>query len=370
MLFMLYDSIQSRQPSSEMSDSLPNVAQAAPLTDALRRAGVLGDGSVREAVVESVRPTVLSRIIRLRLAYDGSANDAPSSLILKIAHPDRMGPNWGAGRNEVAFYNRVAAAAPGLPLPRCFEAQWDEATGTWHILLEDLTESHMVATAWPVPPSMEQCGRIVAAFARLHAVFWDDARLGDAIGAWADDAALDHDRQIFAERYARFADRVGDNLSPPRRALYEKVITTWPRLIERYRSRRHLTIVHGDAHAWNCFLPRDGAADDARLFDFDSWRIDAATDDLAYMMAMHWYPERRRRMERALLDRYHVVLGAHGVRGYDRAMLDDDYRLSVLWLMQRPVVQSAIGIPPVIWWNNLERILLAVDDLDCRALLG
>jgi hypothetical protein len=28
------------------------------------------------------------------------------------------------------------------------------------------------------------------------------------------------------------------------------------------------------------------------------------------------------------------------------------------------------NIPPVVWWNNLERIFLAVDDLDCRELLG
>jgi hypothetical protein len=26
-------------------------------------------------------------------------------------------------------------------------------------------------------------------------------------------------------------------------------------------------------------------------------------------------------------------------------------------------------MPPVIWWNNLERLHLAVDDLDCCALL-
>jgi hypothetical protein len=32
----------------------------------------------------------------------------------------------------------------------------------------------------------------------------------------------------------------------------------------------------------------------------------------------------------------------------------------------RPVNQEAIDIPPVIWWNNLERILLAVDDLGCE----
>ncbi len=31
--------------------------------------------------------------------------------------------------------------------------------------------------------------------------------------------------------------------------------------------------------------------------------------------------------------------------------------------------QPVNNIPPVIWWNNLERILLAVDDLGCRDLL-
>jgi hypothetical protein len=34
-----------------------------------------------------------------------------------------------------------------------------------------------------------------------------------------------------------------------------------------------------------------------------------------------------------------------------------------------PLAQHAIGIPAVIWWNNLERIHLAVDDLRCRAPL-
>ena len=57
------------------------------------------------------------------------------------------------------------------------------------------------------------------------------------------------------------------------------------------------------------------------------------------------------------------------VRGYDRGALDDDYRWSALWHIATPVWQASINIPPVIWWNNLERILLAVDDLGCRDLL-
>jgi hypothetical protein len=74
-------------------------------------------------------------------------------------------------------------------------------------------------------------------------------------------------------------------------------------------------------------------------------------------------------MEAALLDRYHAALIAHGVRGYDRGALADDYRFSTLWQLMVPVGQAAFDLPPVIWWNHLERIMLAIDDLDCRALL-
>lgn len=30
----------------------------------------------------------------------------------------------------------------------------------------------------------------------------------------------------------------------------------------------------------------------------------------------------------------------------------------------------AAGIPPWVWWSHLERITAAIDDLDCRDLLG
>jgi hypothetical protein len=170
------------------------------------------------------------------------------------------------------------------------------------------------------------------------------------------------------ERLERFIDFAGDGLSRERRALFERLLHAAPRLLARYHTHRNVTIVQGDAHVWNSFLPRDGG-DDVRLFDWDLWRIDVASDDLAYMMAMRWYPDLRRRMERPLLDRYHAALVAGGVRGYDRRALDDDYRLSVLWHITTPVWQATNDIPPVIWWNNLERILLAVDDLSCRDLL-
>jgi hypothetical protein len=81
------------------------------------------------------------------------------------------------------------------------------------------------------------------------------------------------------------------------------------------------------------------------------------------MMALHWYPDRRNVLERPLLDLYHATITAYGVSRYDRQSLEADYRLSVLWQIATPVWQWKGDIPPVIWWNNLERIMLAVDDL-------
>jgi Ser/Thr protein kinase RdoA (MazF antagonist) len=209
---------------------------------------------------------------------------------------------------------------------------------------------------------------ILRAWARFHAHWWDDPRLGSSIGHWGDAEAIDHDLRRLADKVAQLEDRLGDRLPRERRDLYALMLDRAPRLVKRTLSRRAVSIVHGDAHVWNCFLPRDGGAD-IRLFDWDSWRLGVATDDLAYMMAMHWYPDRRSRMERPLLDAYHAALLAHGVQGYDRRALDDDYRLSALWHIMTPAWQAAANIPTVIWWNNFERIHLAVEDLGARELL-
>lgn len=349
-------------------DSLSRAARAEHLTDALRRSGALGEARVCDVAVASSRPTLLSQITRLRLTYDGAAAGAPSTVILKTGLPDRTGDRWNGGRQEVAFYAQVASVMSARLVPGCFEARWDAETNAWHLLLEDLTDSHAIATTWPLPPTMEQCERILHALARLHAEWWDDPRLGVSVGTWLDADAMDQQLQRLADRFKLFTDRLGDRLPRERRELYERFLDAAPRLLARYHSHRNLSVVHGDAHVWNYFLPQDGG-DDVRLFDWDAWRIGVASNDLAYMMATHWYPDRRRRMERLLLDHYHAALVVHGVRGYDRRTLDDDYRLSVLWQIATPVWQAAMDLPPVIWWSHLERVLLAVDDLGCRDLL-
>lgn len=349
---------------------LPAVTEPAYLTAALRKAGALDRGAVREVKVLHQRDTIVSHIVRLGLRYVGESDGAPQSLILKTARPAFAKTLANAGRQEVAFYTQLAPKMPPRLAPRCFDGSFDEESLAWHLLLEDITDSHEIATQWPLPPSREQATAIVTALARWHASWWDHGSLGETVGTWMSIDDTTKLMETFASHYDRFADLLGDRLSEERRILYRRFIEQSARLFQRYHSHRSVTITHGDAHIWNFLLPRAGIADTVRIFDFDQWRISVPTGDLAYMMATQWYPERRQTLERPLLNRYHETLIAHGIGGYTRGALDQDYRWSVLWHITKPVWQWSVNIPPVIWWNNLERVMLAVDDLGCEELLG
>jgi hypothetical protein len=138
-------------------DNLPAAAHVVALTAALRDVGVLTDGRVADVIVESDRRTFLSRILRLRLTYDGATGDAPATVILKTGLAQTMDVAWIGGRQEVEFYTRIAPMRPNRVVPRCFNAHWAPETGAWHLLLEDLTDTHTLATQWPLPPTQAQC---------------------------------------------------------------------------------------------------------------------------------------------------------------------------------------------------------------------
>jgi hypothetical protein len=70
-----------------------------------------------------------------------------------------------------------------------------------------------------------------------------------------------------------------------------------------------------------------------------------------------------------LLGRYHQQLLAAGVTDYGWEELWWDYRLCVLRKLFLPPHQWATGHSPSIWWNHLQRVLLAFDDLGCEELL-
>ena len=372
---------------------LTHAEQATPawLTGVLRGSGVLGRGRV-EGVDVAPRATPQATLARLTPRYAGPAGgrppDAPRALLLKLA-PAEPGPA-ALPSAEVAFFRHAAPRTPDLPTPRVFDAVQDTAGARWHVLMEDVSATH-TQPPYPVPPTEPECFAAVGALAALHAAWWERPALAGVAAAAGVRVRTEADLPGVVERTERtvgaFLGFLGDRLPPARRAVYERLLANQQALRRRQLARPR-TLVHGDAHWWNFLYPRapegagptgaagaagegGGAPGGARvlLIDWALWTAGGALDDLVQPIALNWFPERRRRLERPLLAHYHRELCRLGVAGYAWGACWEDYRLFAATRPFTLASQWQRGGWPLVWWNNLERALLAFDDLGCAEFL-
>ncbi len=345
----------------------------ASLTPA-RLNGILERHGLKGASVSGIRQRAcVNGLFSIRAFYDVSyagsvPEEAPKKLFLKLSLPNSA-PSQRMIRQEVEFY-RSYGNIPALPLVRYFDAFYTEKAGTSHLLLADLSETHSNPPP-PLPPARPQAEAMVDALARFHAYWWEHERLGSEVGERWDEATIEKSMRDLAEHVSRFMDVVGDRISDDRKQLYERVLAAWPKIAARLVDAPNLTLIHGDAHAWNCLLPKEPERDVAYLLDLCTCRLRPRPNDLAYMMALMWFPDVRARWEKPLLERYHRGLLSQGVKGYSQDSFMWDYRFGILCHLFTPVFQASSGfVPPTTWWYSLERILAAFSDLDCGQLLG
>lgn len=331
------------------------------LTLLLRQALALPDGQVIDVQYDSAGSNDFGKVqmlYHLRVRYSGGGDRPPERIFLK----------FGRSHKEKFFYTQLAPAMPEMPLLHCYFAGYDPQTDRTCLLLEDLSTTH-TQTEWPLPPDDGQCEAMIDALARLHARWWQDARLESDLRPALPAGRSWKDRmELAVQTLPVFLDFLGDRLSAHRRVIYRQVLASGQAL-DAAPGSPNLTLIHGDMHAWNVLFPRQAQESGLRIFDWNMWDIGRPTDDLAYMIAQHWYPERRSRLERPLLARYAERLAAQGVNGYSQEALCNDYRLSVARCLFIPVWQWQRGIHPSVWWPHLERAMLAFDDLNCREVL-
>lgn len=349
-----------------MSEPLRGPDEVTPewLTDVLRREGCLARGEVAGVRVALSRALVVSSVARLEVSYTAGA-EGPPRLFLKVSTP-RVQPHFS--RREVDFYKTVARASPELPLVKCYDAAFSEHSGAAHLLLEDLMETHAQPPV-PLPPSVRDCELAVESLAMLHARWWESPRLGAGIGTLTTEAEFEELRALLEKHLAGFADFLGDRLLPQRLKTYERILagplTPWRRMLRR----EGLTVTHGDAHWWNFLFPRADGGGPAVIFDWHLWHVDAPLKDLAYLIALNWYPSRRAVFEQGLLRRYHETLAGAGVAAYGWEACLRDYRVQIIRELFVPVWQWSSGLEPTHWWSSLERIWLAFEDLNCAELI-
>ena len=354
-----------------MDEVITHAEQVTPewLTETLRRNGFLARGGVKDVSVKLTRAMTVSIVSRLEVSFSTDApTHAPRHLFLKLSNPDfPIEAPRDLPPAEIVFYTSIAREMTDPPVPRCYDAAYSRDTGRTHLLLEDLTETHEQPSPY-LPPTLVESEREVDVLAQVHSYWWEHPRLGKDVGRLLDRSGVEEIARRSASDFERFAGFIGDRLSPARRKIYERVISIFPKPWERLTSAKGLTLTHGDAHFGNFMHPREPSGR-TYLVDWQLWHPHIGPRDLAYMMTLFWYPERRARMEEKLLRRYHRGLLAGGVSEYQWEECLRDYRWSALRNIFIPILQWSRGMPGWLWWSQLEKALAAFEDLGCVELL-
>lgn len=349
-----------------MNRRLDSPVTAVTLSEWLRRYGTLPHGAVVDVRVELEHETPISKLVFLTATY---SPDAPSGLsrhlVVKSPHvPLGVGEK---SSGELQFYRQLAPVVGTPPLVRCYAAIEDGDDDPGILVLEDLRSTHD-HPPWPIPPSRNQCEAALDALARVHAKWWEAPALGNTVGKRDTRESLTTMVQGIAAHLPAFTDAFGAGLTTDARHVLDRVFSSSLKPWLRLTDPRALTIIHGDAHTWNFLFPRSGQGP-AILIDWQLWHIDIGARDLAFLIALHWYPSRRGELEGSLIRHYHERLLEHGVQDYSLDELWLDYRRCVVRNLTIPIIFWSRGMKPEGWWHRLECALMAYRDLACDELL-
>lgn len=355
-------------------DVITTLDQVTPawLTAVLRRSGALTRGSVASVELGTGQgnwSTNANLIVRYLNDAQGSL---PLRLFLKMVDT-AVDDDELFDELEVTYYTRDYLDVATAPLVRCYDAVYSKDLNRYHLLLDDVSETHVAATA--KAPTLEHGLALAEALAALHARWWGAQRLAEA---GASMHSQGHIRNFVAmgepgvdHILSRFSSELKPHWPQTMRELYAKYPET---LIRRTDDPIGFTLIYGDAGQPNILIPRHG---DRPIYLIDrqpfNWSLTTwlGVYDLAYAIVLDWPTETRRQCEMPILRHYHAHLVRNGVPDYSWEQLVDDYRVCVPMGVTIATEFCRGGVNERwvhVWLPMLQRSLTACDDLNCRAL--
>jgi thiamine kinase-like enzyme len=343
---------------------IQNEPTPAWLTAVLRQVKALGKG---EVTALQVVPTGAFNSLTCSLVASYSPEtpqSIPRQWVLKRNRPE----SWStqAGTREARFYQMVAQLAnhPKL-IPPCWAYAYQEPEGSSYLLLEDLSETHTppVTRAQQIGilegvPDASQQEAVIDSLATLHAYWWEHPRMKRGfieVGHWSRDkkrfdAYLAKPLSAWQDLQARRSAWLTPDWQDFYEWLFPRLSGLWKTYLEkRFRARKQLTLIHGDAYFSNFLCPKIAGSAPAYLMDWQSYSFDLGAYDLVNLLATFWTRQQRRveGREAYLLRRYLDNLQVHGVRNYTWEDLRLDYRLGLIfWIsMPRMEPQMTTGSP-------------------------
>jgi len=356
--------------NSETLITRPDQVTTAWLTHVLTRSGALSTGAVDSYELGTGQGN-WSTSAQLRLTYTPDAGgECPHSLFLKMVDTD-TGDGEYFDDSEVTYYTRNYIDVPRVPLLHCYDACYSKDLGRYHLLLEDVSETHFEAAK--IEPTLEYGLALAEGLAVLHARWWGADRIAQAGAAMHGASHIQRFVDIAAPGVAPILSRFSQELKQEWQSMINEIFREHPRaMIRRSDDSNGFTLIHGDVGCGNVLVPMQG---DRPIYIIDrqpfNWSLTVwlGVYDLAYAMVLDWDTEIRRRYEIAILKHYHEHLILNGVQGYDWKQLYEDYRLCVVMGVYIAVEYCRGGVNEPwthVWLPMLQRTLTAIDDLNCQ----
>jgi hypothetical protein len=352
---------------------ITDIVQVTPawLTSVLANSGALTKGAVISFETQAGRGNWSTNTI-LTLRYEhGSQGALPRRLFLKMVNANMEGESFDS--SEVTYYTRDYRDVDEAPLVRCYSGAFSEELRRYHLLLDDVSETHI--TAADKAPTLEYGLALAEGLAAMHARWWGAPRFSE-LGAAMHTAA--HIQRFVGKSEAgagNILNRFAAGLEPHWPDLIRSLFAKHPpAIIARTQDDHGFTLVHGDVGHHNVMVPRSG---DRPIYIIDrqpfAWSLTTwlGVYDLVYAMVLDWDVDTRRSLEIPVLRRYHDRLIRHGVSGYSWDRLFDDYRLCAAMGVYVAAEYFSADIKEK-WLSTtllmLRRSLTACDDLNCSEL--
>jgi Phosphotransferase enzyme family len=297
-----------RAPVRRDAVALRSLEEITPAWCSAALAPSVGAGEVVACAATPIGTGQVADTARVELAYD-PPGAGPRTCVVKFtsASPGSRAAAKVTRSYEVeaGFYRDLAPTLP-VRLPHCFFTRYDDQTGGYTVVLEDLAPARS-------PDQLAGCdaGEIAAAveeLAALHAARWGDPAL--AALPWMprhDGPAAAQMGSLVAAIRGRFLRRYGDRLLPEVAALVDRFTPH----VARYLSERPgpRTVAHGDFRADNLMF-RGGRV---TVVDWQTVANEPGVTDLAYLLGASVATDARRRIERDVVRRYADALRRRGV---------------------------------------------------------
>lgn len=302
----------------------------------------------------------------LALNY-AQVSTGPKRLFVKLPPSDSAQQAFvvsnGMGRRETRFYSQLATEVP-VRVPHCYHADCSEDGQRYIMLLEHLEDSDCRFRNASKRYSLEYVKSALAAFARLHASYWDSSRFQSDLSWIVPPQQHAIGRQLVGRALEQHASEMPGIFS----SLAELYLRETD-AIHALWNRGTQTLIHGDVHDGNLFL--DG--ENTGLLDWAVVARGPGMRDVGYFLAGTLSPEDQQKHHLEMLDYYRLQLLEQGVTGVnlDDLLLQYSWHAVYVWLSATVTLAMGDAWQPSRYvQRSLERLHLTLEQLDAVHSLG